>query len=134
MLDSKTIEIVQSTVPVLKERGEDITKAFYGVLFSRYPQVQPMFDMEKQKTGQQPRALAMAILNGAQNISNLDAIKKSIEAIGVIHVERKVLPEHYPLVGECLLVAIQEVLGDAATPEILTAWEKAYGALAEYYI
>ena len=82
MLDSKTIEIVQSTVPVLKERGEDITKAFYGVLFSRYPQVQPMFDMEKQKTGQQPRALAMAILNGAQNISNLDAIKKSLSSCG----------------------------------------------------
>lgn len=134
MLDIQTIEIVKSTVPVLRERGEEITKTFYGILFSRYPQVQPMFSMEKQKSGEQPRALALSILNAAQHIDNLDNIRKSIQNIGKVHVGRHVLPEHYPLVGECLLVAIQEVLKDGATPEVLSAWEKAYGVLAEYYI
>lgn len=43
-----------------------------------------------------------------------------------------VRPEHYPLVGECLLVAIKEVLG--ASDEVLEAWSKAYGEIAEFYI
>ena len=43
-------------------------------------------------------------------------------------------PEHYPLVGECLLVAIKEVLGEAASDEVIEAWGKAYGEIAEFYI
>lgn len=49
MLETHTKEIVKSTVPLLKEYGEDITKVFYRELFSRYPEVKGMFDMEKQK-------------------------------------------------------------------------------------
>ncbi|PZT48886.1 bacitracin resistance protein BacA [Helicobacter valdiviensis] len=134
MLDNQTIEIIKSTVPALKTYGEDITKVFYRELFGRYPQVQDMFDMEKQKNGKQPKALALAVLNAAMNIENLENIRKSVEKIGKTHVELNVKKEHYPLVGECLLVAIQEVLGEAASPEVIEAWGKAYGAIADFYI
>ncbi|MBR7117972.1 MAG: bacitracin resistance protein BacA [Helicobacteraceae bacterium] len=134
MLDSHTKEIVKSTIPALKQYGEDITKVFYRELFSRYPQVQGMFDMEKQKNGKQPKALAMAILNAAINIDDLEKIRRSVESIGKTHVSLNVLPEHYPLVGECLLVAIKEVLGEAANDEVIEAWGKAYDEIADFYI
>jgi nitric oxide dioxygenase len=41
-----------------------------------------------------------------------------------------VKPEHYPIVGKHLLGAIQNVLGAAATPEIVEAWGAAYNQLA----
>jgi nitric oxide dioxygenase len=50
------------------------------------------------------------------------------------HVSLAVKPEHYPIVGQYLLGAVQEVLGDAATPEILDAWGAAYGQLADIMI
>lgn len=134
MLETHTKEIIKSTVPLLKEYGEDITKVFYGELFGRYPEVKGMFDMEKQKSGEQPKALAMAILNAAKNIDNLEKIRPSVESIGKIHVGLHVLPQHYPLVGECLLIAIKEVLKDAATDEVIDAWGKAYGVIADFYI
>ncbi|WP_395003143.1 globin domain-containing protein [uncultured Helicobacter sp.] len=134
MLDTQTKEIVKSTIPALKQYGEDITKVFYRELFSRYPQVQGMFDMEKQKNGKQPKALAMAILNAANNIDNLEKSRAFVENIGKTHVRLNVAPEHYPLVGECLLVAIKEVLGEAASDEVIEAWGKAYGEIAEFYI
>ena len=134
MLDLHTKEIVKSTIPALKQYGEDITKVFYRELFSRYPQVQGMFDMEKQKNGKQPVALAMAILNAATNIDDLEKIRRSVESIGKTHVSLNVLPEHYPLVGECLLVAIKEVLGEAANDEVIEAWGKAYDEIADFYI
>ncbi len=43
-------------------------------------------------------------------------------------------PEHYPIVGENLLQAIKDTLGDAATDDIMTAWEKAYGVIADVFI
>jgi len=52
----------------------------------------------------------------------------------MIHVDVNILPKHYPWVGESLLAAIKEVLGDAATPEVLDAWEEAYGFLANVFI
>ena len=132
MLDIQTKELVKSTIPALKSQGEDITKVFYRELFTRYPQVKGMFDMQKQKDGSQPKALAMAVLNAAKNIDNLEKIRPSIESIGKTHVRLNVRPEHYLLVGECLLVAIKEVLG--ASDEVLEAWGKAYGEIAEFYI
>ena len=45
-----------------------------------------------------------------------------------------ILPEHYPHVAEALLGAIKDVLGDAATDEILAAWGEAYWFLAHVLI
>jgi nitric oxide dioxygenase len=42
--------------------------------------------------------------------------------------------EHYPIVGRHLLGAIQETLGEAATPDLLAAWGEAYGELANALI
>ncbi|TLD81278.1 bacitracin resistance protein BacA [Helicobacter sp. MIT 11-5569] len=134
MLDSKSVELVKSTIPTLKTHGEEVTKYFYKDMFERYPQVQSMFDMEKQKNGKQPKALAKAVLNAAMHIENLDEIRSSINVIAHTHVKLNVREEHYPIVGECLLKAIKVVLGDSATHEILEAWEKAYREIARFYI
>jgi nitric oxide dioxygenase len=45
-----------------------------------------------------------------------------------------ILPEHYPIVGEHLLKAIKEFLGDKATKEIIDAWAVAYGIIAQVFI
>ncbi len=37
MLSEKTIEIVKSTVPLLQEKGVEITTRFYEILFSEHP-------------------------------------------------------------------------------------------------
>ena len=122
MLNQKTIEIVKSTVPVLKEQGLEITKTFYKTLFTNNPEVKEMFNMDKQESGEQPKALAMEIL--------LPAVKK----IGSIHVNSNVKAEHYPIVGKNLLLAIKEVLGDVATEEVLNAWAEAYEVIAKVFI
>ena len=42
--------------------------------------------------------------------------------------------EHYPYVANALLPAIRDVLGDAATDEVLAAWGEAYWFLADILI
>ena len=134
MLNQNTIDIIKSTVPVLKEHGVEITTTFYKRMFENNPEIKAMFNMDKQESGEQPKALAMAILAAAQNIDNLEAILPAVKKIGVAHVRTNVKPEHYPIIGQNLLAAIKEVLGDAASEEVLNAWKEAYGVIAEIFI
>jgi nitric oxide dioxygenase len=54
-----------------------------------------------------------------------------IERITQKHVALNILPEHYHFVATALLGAIKDVLGDAATEEVLEAWGEAYWFLAD---
>ena len=134
MLDQKTIDIIKSTVPALKEHGLEITTHFYKTMFENNPEVKPFFNMERQANGEQPKALAMTILAAASNIDNLESLLPAVKKIGHRHVEVQIKPEHYPIVGKNLLIAIKEVLKDAATDEVLEAWGKAYEEIAKVFI
>ena len=74
MLSQNTIDIIKSTVPALREHGVEITTAFYKRMFANHPEIKSMFNMDKQKSGEQPKALAMAVLAAAQNIDNLQSL------------------------------------------------------------
>lgn len=134
MLDQKTIDIIKSTVPALKTHGLEITTTFYNNMFKNNPEVKPLFNMDRQSSGEQPKALAMTILAAAENIDNLPAILPAVKKIGERHCDVLVKEEHYPIVGANLLLSIKEVLGDAATDEIIDAWAKTYDVLAKVFI
>lgn len=134
MLDEKTIAIVKSTAPVLAEHGETLTRHFYKRMFSHNPEVAPFFNPAHQTAGKQQRALAGAITAYAANIDNLEILGGAVELIAQKHASLMIKPEHYPIVGENLLASIREVLGEAATDDIINAWAAAYGFLADILI
>ncbi|CAL2079673.1 Flavohemoprotein [Tenacibaculum sp. 190524A02b] len=134
MIDSKTVEIIKSTVPVLEVHGEEITKVFYKRLFKYNPELRSIFNMTHQKKGTQQKVLANAVFKYASFIDKPEMLGSLVEAIVEKHTSLSITKEMYPIVGENLLKAIKEVLGDAATDEIMMAWEKAYGVLATILI
>ena len=134
MLDQKTIDIIKATIPALQTHGLEITTHFYKTMFENNPEVKPYFNMDKQKSGEQPKALATAVLAAAKNIENLEAILPAVQKIGQRHVEVGIKPEHYPIIGKNLLIAIKDVLKDASTDEVMEAWGKAYEEIAKVFI
>lgn len=134
VLDEKTIKIVQSTAPVLKEHSAEIGKRFYSLLFSKVPDLYNLFNQTNQKKGVQQEALAYAVYAAGENITNLEKLTPVIRRITEKHRAIGVVAEHYPVVGETLLEAVKDVLGDVATDEILEAWGKAYGYIADAFI
>lgn len=127
--------IVTATVPLLESGGEALTTHFYKIMLAEYPQVRPLFNQANQASGDQPRALANGVLMYAKNIDRLEALGGLAAQIVNKHVSLQVLPEHYPIVGTCLLRAIREVLGaEIATDEVIAAWAAAYGQLADILI
>ncbi|MGN7386427.1 NO-inducible flavohemoprotein [Sporosarcina sp. SAFN-015] len=134
MLSQKTIDIVKSTVPVLEQHGKTITTVFYKNMFAAHPELLNIFNHANQSKGRQQTALANAVYAAAANIDNLGAIIPAVVQIAHKHRSLGIEKEHYPIVGYHLLGAIKEVLGEAATPEIIEAWGEAYGVIADAFI
>jgi len=135
MLNASQKAIVSATVPLLETGGEALTTHFYRIMLAEYPEVRPLFNQAHQASGEQPRALANGVLMYARNIDRLEALGPLAAQIVNKHVALQVQPEHYPIVGACLLRAIREVLGAAvATDEVIAAWGAAYGQLADILI
>lgn len=134
LLNNKTIEIIKSTVPVLEEHGEKITTRFYELMFGNHPELLNIFNHANQKQGRQQKALSSTVYAAAKYIDNLEAILPVVKQIGHKHRSLGINPEHYPIVGKHLLLAIEDVLGDAATKEIIDAWAEAYKVIADAFI
>ncbi|MFZ4285926.1 NO-inducible flavohemoprotein [Variovorax sp. HJSM1_2] len=135
MLTAAQRAIVSSTVPLLEQGGEALTTHFYKLMLAEHPEVRPFFNQTHQASGDQPRALANGVLMYAKNIDRLEAMGPLATQIVNKHVALQVQPEHYPIVGACLLRAIREVLGaEIATDAVIDAWGAAYGQLADILI
>lgn len=130
-LSQNTIDLVKQSVPALAANGTAITKRMYAILFQD-DHIRELFNHANQgESGSQVKALAGAILAYAQNIDNLGVLGPVVERIAHKHIGYHILPEHYPYVANALLAAIADVLGAAATPELLSAWGEAYWFLAD---
>jgi len=130
-MTEKTKAIVKSTAPLLQDKGEQITTVMYENLFSKHPEAKDLF---KNAAPDQYIKLANMVYAYAANIDKLESLQSGIAKVAQIHVDTKILPEHYPWVGEALLVAIKDVLGDTATEEVMAAWAEAYGFLSKVFI
>lgn len=134
MLSEHTIQVIKSTVPVLEVHGTAITKRFYQMLFSNHPELLHVFNHANQKQGRQQTALANAVYAAAVHIDQLENILPVVKQVAHKHRSLGIKAEQYPIVGQNLLAAIKEVLGDAATDEIIQAWAEAYGVIAQVFI
>jgi len=134
MASPKTLEIVTATVPVLEEHGVAITTVFYRNMFNEYPELLDIFNETNQKLGRQQTALAMTVLAAAKHLDKLATLLPQVTQISHKHRALQILPEHYPIVGKHLIGAIKEVLGEAATDDIIDAWTEAYNEIASVFI
>jgi nitric oxide dioxygenase len=132
-LSEKTIAIVKATAPALQEHGVAITTRMYERLFVDAG-AKELFDQASQESGDQPRRLAAAILGYAQNVDKLQNLTPVVARMVQRHVETGVKAEHYPLVAAALLAAIRDVMGEAASNDVLAAWGEAYWFLADILI
>jgi nitric oxide dioxygenase len=136
-ISQKTIDIVKATAPAVKEHGEKITSRMYEIAFAERPDYKLGFEntwMVDAHGNGQAKKLAASVYAYATHIDRLDELAAAVERIAHKHVEARILPEQYSLIGAKLLEAMKDVLGDAATEEVIDAWSEAYSALANIFI
>ncbi|MGN5150356.1 NO-inducible flavohemoprotein [Aeromonas enteropelogenes] len=134
MLDQTTVAVIKSTIPLLESAGPALTQHFYQRMFSHNPELKDIFNLAHQRSGGQPLALFNAVAAYAKNIDNLGALAGAVERIAHKHTGFLIQPEQYHIVGSHLLATLKELGGSAITDEVLDAWGKAYGVLADIFI
>lgn len=127
-LSQTTITSVKETIPLVGKNAEKITTRMYEILFSKYPETKPLF---ANAQSDQHKKLAGAIAAFAGNIDNLGALSGAVEKMAATHVATNVHPIHYPMVGDSLITAMGDVLGDDLTEDHKQAWIEAYNFLGD---
>lgn len=124
-------QLVKATAPVLKQHGVTLTSHFYARMFSHNPELREFFNQGHQRSGGQQQALALAVTAYADHIDDPSVLLPVLERIAAKHISLGIRKEHYAIVGKHLLASIREVLGAAATDELVEAWAVAYTELAD---
>ena len=115
-----------------RQRGEALTTHFYRIILSEHPKFGPSSTRPTRPAATAPRARQRRAHVRTPHRPARSAGRLAAQIVNK-HVALQVLPEHYPIVGTCLLRAIREVLGAAdRTDEVIEAWAAAYGAAGRH--
>lgn len=136
ILSSRSGAVVQATAAVVAGNAEKITACFYPRMFDDHPELLRVFNQGNQATGEQSKALAASIVAYAVHLIDPDApsFDHVMTRIAHKHISLGIRPDQYTIVGHHLLAAVGEVLGDAVTPEIASAWDEVYWLFATQLI
>jgi nitric oxide dioxygenase len=137
MLSETSRPIIEATAGVVAQRMDLITKDLYRRLFAAHPEMMDgMFSRTKQISGEQSRALSASIVAFAGHLlQNPGTLPETmLTRIAHKHASLGVTPEGYDIVYKYLFEAIAADLGDAATPEVASAWTEVYWLMANALI
>ena len=126
-MNSKQIELVQSSFEKVMRIADVAAGLFYQRLFILDPSLRPMFRGDMKEQG---KKLMDMIRTVVVNLRTLDRIVPGIQALGARHSGYGVRDEHYDTVGAALLWTLGQGLGDAFTDDVRDAWTAAYTLIA----
>jgi hemoglobin-like flavoprotein len=123
------IALVQSSLPAVLANGATAARLFYGRLFEIDPSARRLFahtDMDHQGT-----RLVAAIATVVGSLHGFEAVERDVRSLARRHAGYGVTYLHYQSVGAALLWTLEQVLGDALTPELRRAWAAAYRRVSD---
>lgn len=122
------IKLVQSSFQKVVPISDRVAKLFYDRLFEINPPLRQLFsaDLTIQRI-----KLITTLTTIIMGLDQIDAMLPEVRQLAARHVEYGVDNHHYETVGEALLWALEQGLGEDFTPEVKDAWVAAYTFLAE---
>jgi NAD(P)H-flavin reductase/hemoglobin-like flavoprotein len=121
--------ILQESFAALAGRGPELAEDFYAHLFP--PGGPAVIDLFPAHMARQRSRLVDALITIVAQAGDLDALAGYLDGLGRHHRIYAARPEHFPLVGECLLATLREAAGPAWTEEVAGTWAAAYALVAQ---
>jgi len=126
---SLNVELLETSFGKVKPNANEFASSFYTNLFTTYPEAKPLF--ANTNIEEQSKKLLASLVLVVENLRKPEVLSDSLKGLGARHVKYGALPEHYPLVGNALLMTFEQFLKADWTPETKQAWVDAYGAITE---
>ena len=124
--------LLHESFEIAVENEGALTKRFYELLFSRYPQARALFG--RNVPAQQQKMLQDTLLAVLEHLDDPTWLSETLATLGATHVDYEVEDHMYPWVGECLIAALEETVGERWTPAHAAAWAEAYAAISSLAI
>jgi NAD(P)H-flavin reductase/hemoglobin-like flavoprotein len=125
------IGLIRQSWSLVEPVADKVAMHFYAKLFADYPQVREMFppamDLQRDRL---LRALTQVVLS----LEDTEGLGDHLGQLARDHRKYGVLPEHYPAVGRCLVIAMRVNAGDAWRAVYDSAWIDAYQFIADVMI
>lgn len=119
--------LIQSSFAAVQPHGPQVTAYLYDHLFTRHPDLRPLFAAHLNEQRDRLWAALGALV---ANLENPDTLVNLLQNLGRRHVGYGALAEHYPAVGESLIAALRHYAGDAWTPAVEESWTAVYGVIS----
>lgn len=123
----RQIELVETSAAALDPLLEGFAAAFYARLFTRHPEVRPMFRSDPAK---QAGKLATELRRIVSALRDPERFSRQVRTLGDRHRGYGAEAGHYDAVGGVLLDTFADELGPQFTPELRAAWTAAYTHVA----
>lgn len=123
----RQIQLVRSSFMEIEPVASQAAHLFYTKLFEYAPELRPLF---KKDIHSQGRMLMATLKVAVKGLNDLNALVPVLERLAKQHVSYGVKPEDYAPVGNALLWALKQGLGEKWTPEMRTAWVDTFRLMA----
>jgi hemoglobin-like flavoprotein len=125
-MTNKQIQLVQQSWEWVKPMAKQAGLNFYENLFEAAPGIRHLFKSDIQE---QAGKLVTILGYVVAKLDRLDLILSDVEKLGERHNSYGARPEHYDVVGNCLIQTLSEGLGDKWTDETEKAWILAFSTV-----
>src|SRR5690349_9153094 len=98
---------IRESFRLLAPQLDQVTRDVYDRIFAARPETRSLFRIDMQ-TQRQHLGAAFGLI--VRNLTMLDALAGSFQQLGADHARAGVRPEHYPLVRDAMIGAIERAL------------------------
>ena len=125
------LEALKRSYSLLKKHDAEIGKETYENMFLDHPELKEMF---RNTSSVQGKKLIDAILFYCIEADNYELFYEKLDAIAHVHIHVGIKNEYYPYMKNAFINAIQSILKEDATDEIINAWQYGFDSLSNELI
>ena len=127
-MNSDQTLLVRSSWPSVVANADALTSRFYDRLFEIDASAARLFAGVDMTTQRAKLAQALAVV--VTSLDDADRLLPAIAALGKRHAHYGVESRHFDSVGEALLFALGDSLGEEFNSDVRSAWTDAYALVA----
>ena len=120
------ISLVEHTIAIVDI--DELTRDFYARAFTAEPTLTTMFTTDPER---QRERFAAELAEIVRSIRTVDTFATRTRSLGERHHGYGVRAPHYALMGQALLEALANALGESWDDQVAEAWMLAYNLTAE---
>lgn len=120
-LTSTEIQTIQRTFEMIVPLADTFALIFYDRFFYLEPAIRPLFRVDMARQREKLMDMMAFIVRG---LDKPDLFIPELREMGLRHASYRVEPEHYSILIEAIIMALEESLGEKVTDEMRAAWKK----------